>query len=845
MVADLRLVVFGGEALDAASLGSWLERHGEERPLLVNMYGITETTVHTTWRRLRQSDLARPGSVIGRPLSDLSLYLLDRGGRPVPIGVPGEIHVGGAGVARGYLARPALTAERFVPDPFAGGTVGEAIGLRLYRSGDLARWRRDGDLEYLGRIDRQVKVRGFRIELGEIEAALAEHPGVREAVVVAREDRPGDVRLVGYVSSAAGTDPPPQALAAFLAERLPAYMVPAAWVLRERLPLTASGKVDRAALPAPVERGEGGAYVAPRSPVEEVLAGIWEEVLELQQRVGVEDDFFALGGHSLVAAQVTSRVLQAFSVELPLRLLFEHPTVAAFAAEVERMRGSGAATAAPPLVRAPRGTEAPLSFRQEWRWLLDQFWPSNTGHNVPLALTLRGPVAAPALAAALAAEVERHESLRTRIVSAGGKPVQRIDPPWRPPLPFVDLGGLPPAAAEREAARLAAAEWIFPLDVARGPLLHSLLLRLEEEVFVLLLTLHHIISDGWSMRVLGRELPALYRAAQAGLPSPLPELPIQFRDFAIWQRGWLQGETLESRLGAAVTRLADMPHLDLPTDRPPSARRDSSASSAGLLPFELDAALTAGLSALSRRQGASLFMTILAAFTGLLRRYTGRGDFPVAIISAGRTRAEREPLVGYFTNTLVISAAAEADPGFDEPLARTRGATLAAYDHQDLPFSLLVEALRAQPGGPPRFEVLFLLQPQGSEVAATDAEVAAFPVVGTQAQDFALVLDLVEVGGGLIGTFSYNQALIDSTTALRWRGHLESLLAGVAADPTRPLTELPLLSEGERHQVTFEWEAVHVDGGPAPIGIWGELTGAPAGRRARRLADGTLEVSAP
>src|SRR5436305_9793222 len=663
MVADLRLVVFGGEALDAASLGSWLERHGEERPLLVNMYGITETTVHTTWRRLRQSDLARPGSVIGRPLSDLSLYLLDRGGRPVPIGVPGEIHVGGAGVARGYLARPALTAERFVPDPFAGGTVGEAIGLRLYRSGDLARWRRDGDLEYLGRIDRQVKVRGFRIELGEIEAALAEHPGVREAVVVAREDRPGDVRLVGYVSSAAGTDPPPQALAAFLAERLPAYMVPAAWVLRERLPLTASGKVDRAALPAPVERGEGGAYVAPRSPVEQVLAGIWEEVLE-RQRVGVEDDFFALGGHSLVAAQVTSRVLNACSVELPLRLLFERPTVAALAAEVERLRGGGATSAAPPLVRAPRGTEAPLSFRQEWRWLLDQISPSDTGNNVPLALTLRGAVSVPALAAALAAEVERHESLRTRFVAVGGRPVQRIDPPWRPPLPFVDLGGLPPAAAEREAARLGEEEWTFPFDVARGPLPHSPLLRPDAEVFVLLLTLHHIVSDGWSMRVLGRELPALYRAAQAGLPSPLPELPIQFRDFAIWQRGWLQGEALESLLGAAATRPADLPHLHRPTDRPPSARRDSTASSAGLLPFELDAALTAGLSALSRRQGASLFMTTLAAFTGLLRRYTGRGDFPVAIISAGRTRAELEPLVGYFTNTLVIRAAAEGDPGF-------------------------------------------------------------------------------------------------------------------------------------------------------------------------------------
>ena len=721
MVSDLRLVVFGGEALDPASLAPWFERHGEERPLLVNMYGITETTVHTTWRRLRQSDLAQPGSAIGRPLSDLSLYLLDRGGRPVPIGVPGEIHVGGAGVARGYLARPALTAERFVPDPFASGAADGVGGLRLYRSGDLARWRPDGDLEYLGRIDRQVKVRGFRIELGEIEAALAEHPEVREAVVMAREDRPGDVRLVGYVSlggraraCAAGARRLPRRAAARLhgAGGLGAARPAAAHRQRQggprgpagpfgqggpRGPAGPFGQVDRAALPAPSERGEGGAYVAPRSPVEQVLAGIWEEVLGLQ-RVGVEDDFFALGGHSLIAAQVTSRVLQAFSVELSLRVLFERPTVAAMAAEVERLRGSGAANAAPPLVRAPRGTEAPLSFRQEWRWLLDQFSPSNTGHNVPLALTLRGAVSAPALAAALAAEVERHESLRTRIVSVGGKPVQRIDPPWRPPLPFVDLGGLPPAAAEREAARLAAVEWIFPFDVARGPLLRSVLLRLEEEVFVLLLTLHHIISDGWSMRILGRELPALYGAAQAGLPSPLPELPIQFRDFAIWQRGWLQGEALESLLGAAVTRLAGMPHLDLPTDRPPSARRHSSS---GILPFGLDVALTASLSALSRRQGASLFMTVLAAFTGLLRRHTGRGDFPVATITAGRTRAELEPLVGYFTNTLIIRAAAGGDPGFGELLARTRGATLAAYDHQDLPFSLLVEALRAEGGGRP------------------------------------------------------------------------------------------------------------------------------------------------
>ena len=429
-----------------------------------------------------------------------------------------------------------------------------------------------------------------------------------------------------------------------------------------------------------------------------MLAGIWEEVLGLQ-RVGIEDDFFALGGHSLVAAQVTSRVLKAFSVELPLRVLFERPTVAALAAEVEQLRGSGAANAAPPLVRAPRGTEAPLSFRQEWRWLFDQISPGDTGHNVPLALTLRGAVSAPALAAALAAEVERHESLRTRIVSVGGKPVQRIDPPWRPPLPFVDLGGLPPAAAEREAARLAEAEWIFPLDVARGPLLRSVLLRLEEEVFVLLLTLHHIISDGWSMRVLERELPALYAgcAGRPALAAPRAPHPVsRLRHLAARVAPGRGARSVSSAL-----RSRGSPTCSASTC-PPTGRllRDATLSS-GIMPFGLDAALTASLSALSRRQGASLFMMVLAAFTGLLRRHTGRGDFPVATITAGRTRAELEPLVGYFTNTLVIRAAAGGDPGFGELLARTRGATLAAYDHQDLPFSFLVEALRAQPGGRP------------------------------------------------------------------------------------------------------------------------------------------------
>ncbi len=858
MVSALRLVVFGGEALDLPSLSPWLERHGEERPLLVNMYGITETTVHATWRRLRRRDLARPGSAVGRPLPDLALRLLDGRGRPVPIGVPGEIHVGGGGVARGYLARPALTAERFVPDAFASAGAGAAKGgLRLYRSGDLARWRPDGDLEYLGRIDRQVKVRGFRIELGEIEAALAAHPAVRQAAVVAREDRPGDARLVGYVSPAAQPAPAPPALAAFLAERLPGYMVPAAWVLLDRLPLTPNGKVDRAALPAPEERGSAGAYVAPRGPIEEVLAGIWEEVLG-RQRVGAEDDFFALGGHSLVAAQVTSRVLKALSVDLPLRVLFERPTVAAVAAEVERLRGSGAPAGAPPLVPAPRGAEAPLSFAQERMWLFEQLSPGNTVHNVPLAHELRGVVSPPALAAALAAVVDRHEALRTRFVAVAGKPVQRIDriaPPWRPPLPLVDLAGLPPAAAGREAARLAAAEKTLPFDLARGPVLRSTLLRRAAEDFLLLLTLHHIVSDGWSMGVLVRELTALYGAAQAGEPSPLPALPIQYGDFAVWQRAWLQGEALERLLRAAAARLAGFPPLELPTDHPAAAGRYFRA---GILPLDLDAALTAGLGALARRQGASLFMTLLAALTGLLRRHTGRGDFALAATAAGRSRAELEPLIGYFVNTLIVRAAAAGDPSFAELLARTRAATLDAYDQQDLPFSHLVEALRPErPGTAPLLEVLFLWQQPRPEISLPGVEVAPFRRQATLGHtNFTLSLEVVEAGGRMMGVVSYNRSLIDPTTARRWRGHLAALLAAAAADPERRLAELPLLAEGERQQVTVEWsgmgEAVLLDGGPAPIGVWGEVWSAapdgaraPTGRRARRLADGTLEASAP
>ncbi|HEY4703726.1 MAG TPA: condensation domain-containing protein, partial [Streptosporangiaceae bacterium] len=527
-----------------------------------NMYGITETTVHVTYRPIVNGDLSgQVLSPIGGPLPDLRVYVLDGGLEPCPIGVAGELYIAGAGLARGYLNRPGLTAERFVACPFWGS------GERMYRTGDLVRWRSDGELEFLGRIDQQVKVRGFRIELGEVEAALLGHAGVSQAVVVAREDEPGEKRLVAYVVGRDGAAPGPGDLRAHLQSKLPDYMVPQVFVGLEALPLTANGKVDRRSLPAPEGRPEGLAYVAPRTPTEEALSQIWGEVLKLD-RVGAEDDFFELGGHSLLATRVVALVRERLSLELPVRALFEAPTVEGLSRRLEALRRAGTGLTVPALASGARPEVLPLSYAQERLWFLEQMGLVGAAYNVPLPLRLEGRLDVEALRASLAALVARHESLRTRFETVSGEPRQVIEAAGPFDLAQVDLTGLEPEAREAEAARLVQADLERPFDLERGPVLRAVLLKLSDETHVLAANLHHIVSDGWSIGILHRELTQLYGAFSQGRPSPLAPLAVQYADYALWQRGWLQGEALERQLSYWKGQLAGAPAaLELPGDR--------------------------------------------------------------------------------------------------------------------------------------------------------------------------------------------------------------------------------------------------------------------------------------
>ncbi|HEX8696157.1 MAG TPA: amino acid adenylation domain-containing protein, partial [Longimicrobium sp.] len=692
---ELRTVIVGGEACPGELVARWAPGRR-----FFNVYGPTEATVRASCAECTPADPVPP---IGRPLAGARLYVVDAGMRPVPAGVAGELFIGGEGVARGYLGRPALTAERFVPDPFGAGP-----GARLYRSGDRVRWRADGQLEFLGRIDEQVKVRGYRIEPGEVESVLLEHPAVREAVVAAREDVPGTKWLVAYVVGEGGAKPDPAALRAHLAERLPDYMVPGALVALEALPLTPNGKVDRRALPAPARgAARAGAYVAPRTAAEEVLAGIWSVVLGVE-RVGAEDNFFELGGHSLIATRVVSRVRGALGVELPLRAVFEAQTIRALAGRVEELQRGGAGVEAPPVVPVPRGGELPLSFAQQRLWFLDRLEPGSAVYNVPVALRLAGELDAAGLAWALTEVVRRHEVLRTTFgAGADGEPVQVVHAPVPVRLPVVDLSALDEAAREALAGRLAREEAARPFDLARGPVLRGTLLRVGAEESVLLFTMHHIASDAWSMEILQREVTALYGARVRGEDAHLPELPVQYADYAVWQRRWLEGEVLDRQLGYWKERLAGAPAvLELPTDRPRPAVADPRGGSAS---FTLPDEVSRALRELSRREGATLFMTLFAGVAALLSRYAGQPDVVVGTPIANRSRGETEDLIGFFLNTLALRIDLSGDPSVRELLGRVRETALGAYAHQEVPFERLVDELDVERslGHTPLFQVLF------------------------------------------------------------------------------------------------------------------------------------------
>jgi amino acid adenylation domain-containing protein len=792
-LAPVRELLVGGDVVSAAHARRVLAELPGTR--LINGYGPTESTTFAACCPLRDAGEIQESVPIGRPISNTRLVVVDRGFRPVPAGVPGELLIGGDGLARGYLDAPDWTAERFLPSLWEAGE-------RVYRTGDRARFAATGRLEFLGRIDGQVKVRGFRIEPGEVETALAGHPAVRQVVVIAREDPSGGRRLVAYVVPRGPVDELPETLRRYAAEHLPAYLVPAVCVPLALLPLSPSGKVDRAALPAPNWQG-GAAYEPPRTPIEEVLAGIWQAVLG-GGRVGSGDDFFALGGHSLLATQVASRIREAFEVELPLRALFEAPTLAGLAREIEAAQTAGRGTLLAPPCAVERDGPLPLSFAQERLWFLDQLHPGSAAYNIAVALRLHGRLDRRVFQASLREIVRRHESLRTTFGRSADGPVQVVVPKPAWSASEVDLRSLPEAVRSGELARLVNAEAGRPFDLARGPLLRVVLALLGEGEHAVLLTMHHAISDGWSMQVLVSELGAIYGAWVAGRPSPLPELALQYPDFAAWQRRHLEGEVLTGQLAYWREALADLPVVEVPGDRPrPPVRRGRG----GAHRFRLPQALTEKLEGLSRSAGSTLFITLFAALAALLSRLTGQDDLAVGTPIANRNRREIEGLIGFFVNILVLRARVPGDPTFREVLAMARRTALAGYQNQDVPFERLVEELSPgrDPSRTPLFQVMFAVQNLGTpRLDLPGLTLETLPSEERTAK-FDFGLSLSEGPVGLVGGWEYDRDLFEPTTLMRWSSHFAAILHGVVTDSSLQLSELPLLAPAERQQLLMEW----------------------------------------
>ncbi len=792
----VRRVIVGGEAFES-SLAARIHEALGGRAEIFNEYGPTEATVGCMIHRFDPAGDRRGFVPIGRPAANARIYLLDAGMRPVAENVTGEIFIGGDGLARGYLARPDLTASRFVPDPFGDGG-------RLYRTGDLARRLADGGLEFLGRADDQVKLHGYRIELNEVRCALNRNPKVRDsAVVLARNG--GYEMLVAYYAARQELDA--DELRAFLGESLIEAMIPSFFVHMKKLPLTLNGKINIRALPglAEVRDRAKRPFVAPRTPIEETLAALWGQVLGAE-RVGLNDSFFDLGGHSLLATQVISRVRETFRVEIPLARLFEARFLGRFAEAVEEAlrRREPLATVAP-IRPVPRdGARLPLSFSQERLWFLDQMEPGTPAYNILSALRLKGDLRLPALEAALNGVVSRHESLRTVFRADDGKPYQDILPAFPLPLPVLDLAGQPADLAERELRRKMAEEGGFSFDLSRGPLVRVLLVRLAPEEHALLLTMHHVVSDGWSLGVFIREMTAIYEAFVADRAPALPELGIQYADFAHWQRSTLRGEVLEAQVAYWRGALDRVPPLDLPADRRrPAVQSPAGASLSRTFPLSLAAAL----SALGRREGATLFNLLLAGFEALLLRLSGQEDFAVGTFIAGRNRAEIEPLIGFFINNLALRAELSGEPTFAELVRRTTQVTLGAYAHQDLPFERLLEELAPARdlSRTPLFQVMFVFQNMPlPPLALPGLRLEPLPLE-TRRSNFDLTLWMYEIEEGLRASFHYSTDLFDTASVEGLLERLELLLRQAVADPERRISELDLLGEAGRRQVLAEW----------------------------------------
>ncbi|HSK63174.1 MAG TPA: amino acid adenylation domain-containing protein, partial [Pyrinomonadaceae bacterium] len=788
-LTGLRQLLAGGDVLSSSHVKKFVAAAPSCR--FINGYGPTENTTFTCCYTMDAAGDFNGSVPVGRPIAGTQVFILDENLQLSPSGFIGELYAGGDGLARCYHGRASLTAERFIPHPFSNEP-----GARLYRTGDLVRHRVDGNIEFIGRADEQVKVRGFRIEPGEVEAALARAPGVRQVAVAARDYGNGDKRLVAYVVGDVVLD----RLRKNLDSHLPEYMIPSAFVVLDQLPITNNGKVDRQALPAPDEVQASPDSAMPRTPVEELLAGIWAEVLKLEH-VGVNDNFFELGGHSLLVMQLVSRAQAQFGTELPLKLFFEAATLSAQAAAIEAASGAKRSLQTPPIVPVRRDGHLPLSFSQQRLWFLYQFEPSTSAYNIPTAVRLTGALDSEALRRTLNEVVRRHEILRTCYGMADGKPAQFVGPPPELKIDLIDLSTVNEGGRESRMLELASEEAGKPFDLTRPPLLRASLVRLGPEEHVLLLTVHHIVSDGWSQAVMVREVGTLYQAFIAGKESPLEELPVQYADFAHWQRNWLAGDVLDQHLAYWRKQLAgELPVLDLPLDHP---RPEVQSFRGATVTTTLPSGLKESLGVICRREGVTLFMLLLAAFKALLCRYTGQDEIVIGVPIANRNQVEIENLIGFFVNTLVMRTDLSGDPHFPDLLARVRKVTLEAYAHQDLPFEVLVEDLQPErsPSRNPLFQVMFQLENTPKEELPLPGLTMSPVAVEGVASQFDLSVDVVESEQGFAVTAEYSTDLFEAETIRTLLRRWEILLESIAAGPERRLSELSLLDQQERFQL--------------------------------------------
>jgi non-ribosomal peptide synthetase component F/acyl carrier protein len=727
---------------------------------------------------------------LGRPIANTRVYILDSNLQPVPVGVTGEIYIGGANLARGYFGRPELTAEKFVPDAFA-----TSPGQRLYKTGDLGRFLSTGDVEYRGRTDHQVKIRGSRIELGEIQSALDTHPDIRASIVLAHDDASGEKRLTAYVLSR-GQKPSNREIRTFLSKKLPEVMIPASVVVLEEFPRTASGKVDRLNLPKPADVRED--HVAPRNLTEEIVVGLLAEILKVDD-ISITDDFFELGGHSLLIPQLTTRLNEIFAVDLPLRALFDNPRVSELAATIDSLRSVDRTGTGIPMVPIERKGELPLTFAQESLWAIDQITPATGAYNIPRALRLKGSLHTETLQQSLNAIVSRHEVLRTVFRSNNGKPFALVNPDCKIDLAIRDLSNV--ADVEVEVRFQVAEESRRSFDLSTGPLLRATVLRLDENEHILIVTMHHIISDGWSMSIFLDELVSYYHDLLNGDELPVDGLPIQYADFAEWQRKSLSPATLNASLGYWQQQLADCPAItELPTYQPRSAIRTFQGSRHV---FEITSGLTSTVKQLARNERVTLFMTLLGAFQTLLWTYSKSDNIVTGSPSAGR-RPGTENLIGYFVNTLVLKTSFSGNPTFGEIMRRVAEATRDALDHEQVPFAKVVEALQLERtlSYNPVFQVWFVLQAGLGRDERRDVpglELEPYPI-DSDVTRHDLQLTMWENSGVLKAAFTYNTDILDLETVSYMAEEFLVLLAKIVEEPEIRADDLRRLLKQRREE---------------------------------------------